>query len=74
MALLIVILVGFGFYLVTKSQGLEIQIKKLERHVSDLEEQLRRLHAKIVNQMPEPKPAPSAAIPAAAAPSAAVST
>src|ERR1035437_8166393 len=85
MAFLILILIGFGFYLVLKSQGLEIRIQKLETHIRDLEDQLRRIHTKIVNQlpgfldegkgkMPAPKAAPTAASPAAAAPAEAVST
>src|ERR1039457_2129235 len=52
MAFLVLIFVGFGFYLVLKAQGLEFQIKKLEKHVRDLEDQVRKLHIKIVNQFP----------------------
>src|ERR1039458_4175305 len=77
MAFLILIFVGFGFYLVLKAQGLEFQIKKLEKHVRDLEDQLRKLHIKIVNQFPgfldEGKVPPSVQ-PAASAPMKAVTT
>src|SRR5262245_60903773 len=52
MGFLLLILLGFGFYMVLRTQGLELQIQKLQKSVQALEDQLRKLHVKIVNQLP----------------------
>ena len=52
MVLLILILIAFGFFTVLQNQGLGTQIQKLEKRMRELEDQIKRLHAKIVNQLP----------------------
>lgn len=52
MSLLILCAVGFGVYLVAKSQGMDSRIRQLGENVRDLEDQLHRLRTKVADRFP----------------------